>query len=109
MSKQVIDFFNTHNIGKEYRDEISNCDSMNEVWLTAKPELLIYIATFVLSDNDARLFSCWCVRQIWHLLTDDIFKNAVIVAEKYASGKVTPDELDAARVAADLLAGDEAT
>jgi len=111
MSKQeIIDFFSTHKICPDERQKaIDSCDSMHKVWLNAQPELLIYIATCVLPDKEARLFSCWCVMQIWHLLTDDIFKIAVIVAEKYASGEVTPDELDAARVAADLLAGDEAT
>jgi len=45
------------------------------------------------NEKTARLFACWCVRQIWHLLADDRSKNAVIVAEKYANGEATESEL----------------
>ena len=51
-------------------------------------------------ERDLRLFSCWCVRQVWHLLTDDRSKNAVIVAEKYVVGNVTDDGLAVARARA---------
>jgi hypothetical protein len=52
------------------------------------------------NDKTLRLFACWCVRQIWDLLKDERSKNAVIVAEKYANGEATEDELAAAREAA---------
>jgi len=52
------------------------------------------------NDKNLRLFACWCVRQIWHLLTDERSRNAVVVAEKYANGLATDDELAAARAAA---------
>jgi hypothetical protein len=55
-------------------------------------------------DKSARLFACWCVRQIWHLLEDERSKNAVIVAEKYANGEATQEELDAAWAAAGTAA-----
>ena len=52
------------------------------------------------NDKNLRLFACWCVRQIWHLLTDNRSKNAVIIAEKYAIGEATTEVLAAARDAA---------
>ena len=51
-------------------------------------------------DRLAPLFACWCVRQVWHLLADERSKNAVEVAERYANGQATDEELDAARDAA---------
>jgi hypothetical protein len=52
------------------------------------------------NDKNLRLFACWCVRKIWHLLTDERSRNAVVVAEKYANGLATQEELAAARDAA---------
>ena len=57
------------------------------------------------NDKNLRLFACWCVRKIWHLLTDERSRNAVVVAEKYANGDATQEELDAARDAAGAAAG----
>ena len=105
MSRQEIaDFCNTHNACSDGRDwALDSCESMHDVWLTARPDWLIWVATRpeVLSDRDLRLFACWCARQVWHLLKDDRSKNAVIVAEKYAVGEATAEELKAAEAAAE--------
>ena len=53
----------------------------------------------ILDDKTLRLFACKCVREVWHLLTDERLKNAVEVAERYANGQATDEELDAARYA----------
>ena len=51
-------------------------------------------------DKEWRLFSVWCARQVQHLMTDQRSISAIDVAERYANGKATQRELDAARAAA---------
>jgi len=68
------------------------------------------------NDKTARLFACWCVRQVWNLLTDERSKTAIEVAERYVNGEATEEELaaagaaarDAARAAARAAAWDAA-
>lgn len=81
---------------------VRNCKTMQDVWRDTKPEWLIWMATRqgVLDDRTLRLFDCWSVRQVWHLLTDERSRHAVEVAERYASGCATDEELAAAMAAA---------
>jgi len=59
-------------------------------------------------DRTLRLFACKCVRdthlpdgrKVWDLLTDEHSRNAVIVAERFANGEATEEDLIAARDAA---------
>ena len=63
-------------------------------------------------SSELRLFACWSVRQIWHLVTDERSRRAVEVAERHAVGQATDEELatasDAARDAAWSAARDAA-
>ncbi|MFU2067687.1 hypothetical protein ACLQ9R_01290 [Bordetella hinzii] len=59
-------------------------------------------------DRDARLFAVWCARQVEHLMTDQRSKDALDVAERFANGEATGEELDAAWAAARDAAGDAA-
>ena len=67
-------------------------------------------------DKTLRLFAVWCVRdtpladgrKVFDLLTDDRSKNALVVAEKYATGNATNQELAAARYAAARAAAEAA-
>ncbi|HSW63903.1 MAG TPA: hypothetical protein VLH56_11450 [Dissulfurispiraceae bacterium] len=81
---------------------------MAELWKRDDiiPEWRIWIATRpgVMNDRDSRLFACWCVRQVWHLLTDERSRNAVQVAERYAVGDATIQELLPAWTAATAAA-----
>jgi hypothetical protein len=51
-------------------------------------------------DRKLRLFACACLRRAWPLLPDEESRNAVVVAERFAEGKGSAEELAAAREAA---------
>jgi len=51
-------------------------------------------------DREWRLFAVWCARQVQHLITDQRSHDAINVAERFALGAATKNELDAARDAA---------
>ena len=59
-------------------------------------------------DKQARLFAVWCARQVQHLMTDERSVAALDVAERYANGLATDEELAAARAAARAAAWDAA-
>ena len=52
------------------------------------------------AERELRLFACWPARQVWHLLTDERMRRVVDVAERFARGEASADELAAARAAA---------
>ena len=47
-----------------------------------------------------RLYAVWCARQVQHLMTDPRSLAALDIAERYAHGEASDEELDAARDAA---------
>ena len=51
-------------------------------------------------DREWRLYAVWCARQVQHLMTDPRSIAALDVAERYARGEATQDELTAAKTAA---------
>ena len=68
------------------------------------------------AERELRLFACWSVRNtpladgrtVWDLLADKRSQTVVEVAERYADGLATVEELDAARDAARDAAWDAA-
>ena len=56
-------------------------------------------------DKEIRLYAVWCARQVQHLMTDPRSLAALDVAEAFANGKATKEELAAASVAAWAAAG----
>ena len=51
-------------------------------------------------DRDARLYAVWCARQVQYLMTDPRSLNVLDVAERFANGEASAQELDAAGDAA---------
>ena len=58
------------------------------------------------SERDYRLFACRCVREIEHLLLDPRSIRAIEVAELFANGAKTPEELQRAAMDASAAAGE---
>lgn len=101
--KTITEFCNLHNACAEGLEwSLANCADMSDAWAKLKPEWLIWVATRkgVLTDKELRLFAVWSARQVQHLMTDARSIAALDVAERYAHGQATTQELAAARAAA---------
>lgn len=77
---------------EKYRDKCKNKEDF--VWLLCRKEFM--------TEKDMRLFAVWCAREALKLLEnpDQRSLNACDVAERFANGEATSDELAAARAAA---------
>lgn len=98
---ELSDFLDNHDACDEGRDWAlaTGCETVAELWLRddLRSDWRIWLACRVLPDNVLRKFACRCVREIWHLLTDERSRNAVEVAERYADGLASDEELAIAR------------
>ena len=56
------------------------------------------------ADRDLRLFAVWCARQVQPLMNDKRSTNALDVAERFANGQASSDELIVAMAAASAAA-----
>src|SRR5690349_1478987 len=90
----------------------TSCSARNETmteseWVNATdPRVLLswLHEQGMLTERKVRLFTVACCRSIWHLMTDERSRKAVEVAEQYADGAVSQDQL----ADAFLDVGDEA-
>ncbi len=99
----IEEFCARHGACQEVREwALANCQSMRDVWDTAKPQWLMWVATRrgVLTERDLRLFTVRCARSVEHLMTDQRSRHAIVVGERFAFGNADADELAAARQAA---------
>lgn len=79
---------------KEYRHKVK--DLADIAWVLLRPEFM--------TDKELRLFAVWCARQVQHLMTDPHSINALDIAERYANGNATKDELNQVGIVAALAA-----
>lgn len=103
----VEEFCGLHRACADGRDwAVKNCTSMEDAWGKLKPEWVIWVATRrgVLTGRELRLFAVWSARQIQHLMRDPRSLKALDVAERYANGLASDEELKVAREDAEIAA-----
>ena len=81
--------------------------SLKAAWeACTRPDWMLWLLGAVTHEDDKtyRLYACWCARntplangrKVWDLLTDKRSRDAVEVAERFAVGEATREELAAA-------------
>jgi hypothetical protein len=76
-------------------------------WLTcADPHTIWEFLQIPACDRRARLFVCACCRRIWDVFTDNLYRQAVEVVERYVDGLATERELNAAHAAVSTATSD---
>jgi len=96
-------------LGKEiYEAEAEGAFNDGDKWVARRARLIRKIETW--NDRSARLFAVWCARQSLKLIDEPDPRSvaACDVAERYANGEATAEELAAARDAAWAAAWDAA-
>jgi hypothetical protein len=87
---------------------VANCKTLADVWATARPDWLIWVATRpgVLTDREIRLFAVHCARSALARVASPDLRSvtAVDTSERFANGLATLEELAAARAAAHAAA-----
>jgi hypothetical protein len=64
-----------------------------EEWLTSVQLVTMLASLTVISDRKERLFARACCQRVWNLLPDDRSRAGVEIAERYADGLISQDEL----------------
>jgi hypothetical protein len=83
-------------------------DLMQHPEIPAKDKVWAFTREGIVNDKTLRLFAVGCARKVQHLMKDQRSIDALDVAERYANGNATKDELAAARAAAWEAAWDAA-
>lgn len=100
----MLDFLTKHDAcrsGTEWA--INSCASIAEIWATAKPEWLLWVAVRigVLTDKELRLFAVFCATSALDLVQNPDPRSvaALKVSADFANGLATAEELAAAYAA----------
>ncbi len=95
---EFADFLEHHRACAKPRPWAEQCDTLEEAWKTCpSPEPLIW-ALRKAGFQELRplmVWACWCVRQVAHFLTEQQSMQALEVADRFAEGNATIEELTA--------------
>jgi hypothetical protein len=83
-------------------------DLMQHPEIPAKDKVWAFTREGIVGDKTLRLFAVGCARKVQHLMKDQRSIDALDVAERYANGDATEDELAAAGLAARAATGSAA-
>ena len=75
-------------------------DLMQHLNIPAKDKIWAFTREGITDNKTLRLFAVGCARRVQHLVTDKRSLDALDVAERYANGNATKEELAAASDAA---------
>jgi Lon protease-like protein len=75
-------------------------DLMQHPEIPAKDKVWAFTREGIVGDKTLRLFAVGCAKKVQHLMKDQRSIDALDVAERYANGNATKDEVAAARKAA---------
>ena len=108
MKTEIENYLQKHNACREGAAYARTQKSLAEVWDNCpKLEWLFWMLAKQPNkpEKELRLFAVWCARQVQHLMKDKRSLDALDVAERFALGKASVEELRAARGAARGSAG----
>jgi hypothetical protein len=95
------------NLGKTKEDDEPLCIS-SILKSNGLDDALWCLRTVEGHDRQIRLYAVWCARRVQHLMKDERSIKALDVAERFANGLATTEELNAAGAAAWAAAEDAA-
>jgi len=94
-----------YNPAEKYGDwEGTILDLMQHPEIPDKDKVWAFTREGIVNDKILRLFAVGCARKVQHLMKDQRSIDALDVAERYANGNATKDELAEAREAAGAAA-----
>jgi hypothetical protein len=64
-----------------------------EWWACEDPHKMLALLRSKVSERKVRMFAVACVRPAWGMLPRDAYRNAVEVAERFADGRATAEDL----------------
>ena len=108
MKTEIENYLQKHNACREGAAYARTQKSLAEVWDNCpKLEWLFWMLAKQPNkpEKELRLFAVWCARQVQHLMKDKRSLDALDVAERFALGKASVEELRAAWDAARGSAG----
>ena len=99
----IVDFCDRHSACQPGREwALQNCQTLGDVWATARPKWLVWVATRpgVLSHRDLVRLALYSAKSCESHVTDCRSREAIAVVERLLSGTADKSEAESAACAA---------